>query len=450
MQAEVEAFGNSLQDSGKVLQEKFALARELDRLRPELDHLQSQLSNHQTVVAEKHRLQRQLDSLEVELENEKRARQRTQDKENKNVVAEFKSRAEDAEKRLASERKERDKLNKAHEKALSEATSRNERLQEEISTVKEKLSRLQAELRDAKAEVERHRVELQQQKTAESKPKRAGSTNNPANRKRRFEESILEDPAIQTPGDEYQRERRPSRKRGEHAPVGEKSTFSVTPFLNRSKSAGSASQESTVAELSDVPDPESQSEEEAEGPAEASEPEDHAEAPRPKGSRAKPAISSGEKGPKPRGRPKAKPASEAAPSGTNASNQQGPALVKRGLKQATREVSDASDQENDPAPKPTQTSKVTSKSLLRPSLNLGPPAVGDANGKKKRRKLLGANTTIFDEEDGEVVASVTEGLAGQAAKRKRAPLGGPSNAFAKASFSPLKRDRRGVGASFLA
>jgi hypothetical protein len=124
--------------------------------------------------------------------------------------------------------------------------------------------------------------------------------------------------------------------------------------------------------------------------------------------------------------------------------------VKPGLEQTTKEVSNPSDQENIPAPKPAQTSKATSKSLLRPSVDLEPPVVGDANGKKKRRKLLGANTTIFDEDDGEVIASVTEGLVGQAAKRKRAPLGGASNAFAKASFSPLKRDRRGVGASFLA
>jgi len=29
-------------------------------------------------------------------------------------------------------------------------------------------------------------------------------------------------------------------------------------------------------------------------------------------------------------------------------------------------------------------------------------------------------------------------------------MGGKKNAFAGASFSPLKRDRRGVGASFLA
>ncbi len=76
--------------------------------------------------------------------------------------------------------------------------------------------------------------------------------------------------------------------------------------------------------------------------------------------------------------------------------------------------------------------------------------------KKKKRKLGGGGPkTLFDGEDDAEAVPVpvpgpkpgkTAGLARGAAKRAMGPV---RTAFAAASFSPLKRDRRGVNATFL-
>lgn len=457
-----------MQDSSKVLQEKFALTRELDRIRPEMEHLQSQLASNQAAVAEKNRLQRELDSLEVELENEKRLRQRTQDKENKAISEELKARAEDAEKQVAAEKREREKMQKQHDKALAEANTRSERMEEKLSTMKDKVKSLQSELKEAKAEAQRQRSEADSARQAEAKAKATTTATATANgarpgRKRRVEESSFGDITVDTPGNEHQPERRPLKKRGlEHAPMGEKSTFSVTPFLNRNKSMTDASQ----VDLSPVTQPQSDAEPAQEQPAEAVAPveadeaqaTDAAEEPEPEPAPAKTKSKANATGPpkvqKARGRPKAKPLGEISPAKNNA----GKRAVEVASESTQEQGTEAADQENEVKSQSKQpaVAKPKAKTLkqdapdLAPSLATRAPAV-DA-GAKKKRKLLGANSTIFDDDDGEGEAAAVSATIkpSQAGKRKRAPLGAfGAGAFGGASFSPLKKDRRGVGASFL-
>ena len=437
-----------MQDSGKVLHEKFALTRELDRLRPELEHLQSQLASNQAAVAEKNRLQRQLDSLEVELENERRTRERLQNKENKTATEELKSRAEDAERKLAQEKRDRDKVRKEHEKAIAEANTRNERLEERISTMKDKIKGLQSELKEARADAEHQRAGADSMRQAGLKVKKPVPVAQP-NRKRAVEESSFGDITVNTPGNEGQAERRPAKKRGlDHAPMGEKSTFSVTPFLNRNRSM------TNVEQVEPSPAPQPSPEPEAVEPTiEQQEPEEEliAEAELEGEPEPEPGLQPVKKKPsgqsiaqKVRGRPKSKPLGETSPAKKNA-GKRGPAKAAKPAPDET-EQAEVMDQENSP--------KAKSKSLKQnaPSLVLNPAKRGptaDAGG-KKRRKLLGANSTLFDDEDGEAPPVSTTINPSQAGKRKRAPLGAfGAGAFGGASFSPLKRDRRGVGASFL-
>jgi hypothetical protein len=77
---------------------------------------------------------------------------------------------------------------------------------------------------------------------------------------------------------------------------------------------------------------------------------------------------------------------------------------------------------------------------------------------KKKRKLLGGGKTLFDEEDGEATKRPAKvalgpprllgkgGLTGAKGGLKR----GLGTASGFGGFSPLKKDRRGIGASFLA
>ncbi|CAI6086466.1 unnamed protein product [Clonostachys chloroleuca] len=451
LKAEIDSLGSSVQDSTKLLQEKLALSRELDRIRPELDHIQSQLAHHQSVVAEKHDLQRQLDSLEVELEQEKRARKKTQDRETKSMTDELRSRAEEAEKRLLAEKESQGKLKRQHESELAETRGQQERLEERISTMKLKLKGLQAELKETKLELDRCQTALAKSHVSREKLSKATASNAQLNRKRRVEESSLGEITIQTPGNENALEKRQAKKRGvEKTTMVEKSTFSITPFLNRSKDG---SEESLLADETVCPVHEQSTPlvaeiqiEKASGPTDNDvlEGADPVDAPGPKIAAN---ISASSETRKPRGRPRAKPLGEAAPSRKNLA----PVIEQ------DAEASDAlpvvvpfvDNQEN--------MVSVKSKSLGIKSRQLSKiqetarvtSTMGEA--KKRKRKLLGAGNGTIMEDDGEAeaVARPTQKVQhGQV--RKRAPLGGVKNAFAGSSFSPLKRDKRGVHASFLA
>ena len=107
------------------------------------------------------------------------------------------------------------------------------------------------------------------------------------------------------------------------------------------------------------------------------------------------------------------------------------------------------EQENAPSPKKKAPQAAKSQPAARSdtaSSKVEAQADGKATegDKKKKRKFLGAGTTLFDEDDGEPARP----LAAAAVRRIKAPLGGGSNGFG--AFSPLKRHKRGVGASFLA
>ncbi|GJN86666.1 hypothetical protein PLIIFM63780_010247 [Purpureocillium lilacinum] len=475
LQAEVNSLNGSVQDSGKALQEKFALKRELDRLRPEMEHLQSQLVNYQAMVAEKNDLRRQLDSVEVELENEKRSRQRVQFKEDEPTISDLKARLVNAEKKLAAEAREREKAKKEHDRELSEAQAHSERLEERIESLKTKYKTAHTELKETRTQLEQCQEELDQ---AKKKTSRAPSAKEVAkksvasaaiesglSRKRRAQEMSFEDITIQTPGNEDVASKRPAaKKRGDKAALGEKSTFSITPFLNRTgKSVSDESLEASAHDESELgPDTtfadkgdnskQSLPVIEPEAPESASEAEEPA--PKPK-VQLKAAIKTAaskaapKEAPKPRGRPKTKGLSEAAPAQANktiakadvssAESAGDASMEKDKSTEAAPVVSVALEQEN-------TTAKASRKA---PALQ---PKAPEGDVKKKRRKLLGAtNSTLFDDDDAEAVASKPAKPAAPAGKRVRTQLGGGvRNAFAGSSFSPLKRDRRGVNASFLA
>ncbi|PHH88262.1 hypothetical protein CDD83_7763 [Cordyceps sp. RAO-2017] len=460
---------NSLQDAekvlGKALQEKLALTRELDRLRPEVDQLQSQLANHQATVAETKELRRQLDSLEVELATEQRARQRIQSKDDDAVVAGLRSRLEKAERTLATEAKERERENREHESKLAEAHAVNERLDDRLQTLKAKQKATQAELKETRALLETCRGELDKATRAASRiaahePKRRGvAAESGLNRKRRAHEMSYEDMTLQTPGNEDMASKRPpAKKRGvEQAAVGEKSTFSITPFLRRGKDVTDDSLETPAEDAEAGPDStfaEKEGEQrnapsQADGEPEPREPgrpsaaEDEAAVPEPKAQ----AKDSSKPAPRPRGRPRTKGLAAAPPAQVNKllSKADGVSTKKRAAP-ALEMVVEAEEQENTT----TTTTTTTTTAAARPSRKA---AAAEGDGKRKKRKLLGApaSQTLFGgDEDGEAVAGPAPPKPAPT-KKLRAQLGGGADkAFAGAAFSPLKRDRRGVNASFLA
>ncbi|KPM44610.1 hypothetical protein AK830_g1943 [Neonectria ditissima] len=463
LKTELESFNGSMQDSSKALQEKFALDRELNRIRPEIEHLKSQLRNHQAVIAEKHDLERQLNSLEVELQNEKRSKQRIQQKNDAEASDDWKARLAVLEKQHASEKKEWEKVKKEHERDLREAQGQSERLEERVSTIKLKFKNVQSELKDAREEAERCRAELEAARKAPRKasdqPKKTVTMKPPPSRKRRVNEMSLEDISIGTPGPDETINKRASKKRGaEYALVGEKSTFSITPFLNRTKNLSDESIDlpSPTNKPIGVPEivpEEDRNEEEA---VEATIPSPEPQEPEEESPEAALVEVETKKAPAPkpqkqRGRPRK--ALDDAP--TLKKNMPSSAAQKKQTLQGhskLEKVTEEAEEEEQDTGSVKRAKKVPELKVKDIEARPG-TSILEADGKKKKRKMLGgSNKTLFEDDEVEMLPKPVKALKAQlgAGRRLKAPLGGAASAFGGRTFSPLKRDRRGVNASFLA
>ncbi|OHE94686.1 hypothetical protein CORC01_09995 [Colletotrichum orchidophilum] len=518
IKAELESLNSLSQDSTKVLAEKLALSREVNAMKPELEHLRSQVAHQQNVIAEKLQLERQLNMAEIELAAEKRAREHqtaqaegdrsaedelrrrlkeaekklTAEKrekgqlreeleaavsaakvgqENKKAERELTQKMQETEKMFSAEKREREKVRKEHEIALSEAQALNEMLEQRLDTVKSKLRNAQEELKAVRAElVARPAAIPSAQLTA-----RAGGGKAQPGKKRRVEEITINDMSIGTP-DDITRGRRPAKKKGlEQTILGEKSLFSITPFLAKSKTlnvedaVAEEDEEQNEAEVSYIPlSHQSHSQEvhiEAGTEAEIEDenaPEQLEEVEELEESAAKSALtkiakakskpkSDGETK-KSRGRPK-KALTETSPNmpvqvASVAVNK--PHVASIASLEQVPEESNTDDPENAAPAKTTAASKKATAPAVTAVMG------GEQEVKKKKRKLGGETATLFDDDDGEVppAAAKRPGKAGMGAGRAlgktHLSMVRNAGAFGKKSFSPLKKDRRGVGASFLA
>lgn len=247
-QAELSSLHGVTMDSTKMLTEKLTLARELSALKPELDHLRSQAASHQSLLAEKLSLQRQLSTLQVELETEKRASQRALVKEGKLQAEEAKleSRFENLQADLSKERRERQKIEREAQKDSIESEKRITTLESRLDAFRNKVKSTKEQLKDAQ-------ISLQSaQASNRGKPSRASASMAPTtsltgNPRKRAAEHIDGGTIIGTPGDLPAAKKR----KGRSILIGEKSTFSITPFLNRATSVAPDSPPSTNASEDD-------------------------------------------------------------------------------------------------------------------------------------------------------------------------------------------------------
>ncbi|CCT68780.1 uncharacterized protein FFB20_09436 [Fusarium fujikuroi] len=451
LKTEINSLNDFRQDSNKVLQEKLALTHKLDQIQPELEHLKTQLENHRAVVAQKQDLERQLSSIEVELENERRSKKRMQSKNHDN---------DQVKEQLDEAKRELEKLKKEHTRELREVRGECDMLEGRVEDTRSKLKKTQGDLKDTRAELASCRAELEEARkalaTSKTSKKSVTMKEHPIGKKR-AQDLSMEDISIGTPGPDEATLRRPSKKRGaERALVGEKSTFSITPFLNRTKNLS----ENMSDELSELHSPTGKSTGASEPVAfqdvapeprdsmsmepieEAAEPDHQAE------DDAAPEEEEQPKAQKTRGRPRK--ALDEAP--TTKKNM--PVQAKRKARVAKTssriemiaEVDEADVPETEPIEKPKKVPGLLKSNPATASLRNGND---DADTRKKKRKMLGGgNKTLFDDEEAEPAPRPAKIQMG-AGRRLKAPLGNVRGAFGGATFSPLKKDRRGVGASFL-
>ena len=218
--AEVSSLHATSNDTSRVLREKLALDRELANVKPELEHLRSQVATQANLLSEKLALQREVSTLQVELETEKRAVQRKGGKQSVEGDSETATKIEELKKEVAKEKREATKSkNKANE------------FEEQKLNLENKLEAFRSKLRSTKDQLKEVQEELEQTKAAKSQS--AGSMAPPkalpANSKKRPIARFDPDATIGTPGHH-------AAKKAKTALPGDKSEFSMTPFLSRTMS----------------------------------------------------------------------------------------------------------------------------------------------------------------------------------------------------------------------
>ncbi|KAL7623234.1 hypothetical protein AAE478_006915 [Parahypoxylon ruwenzoriense] len=356
---------------------------------------------------------------------------------------------------LESQQKENAKIVQESHTAVSEADTRNDQLEKKVEKLKTKLRETQEQLKQCQADLRK----------AQSRSSVLDDTTKVIGRpqvfhKRKTQEMAADDFThieIQTPGaDDTTRGRRTLKKRGfEPTLVGEKSTFSITPFLNRTKSiiedtpkADEETLDESVLAARQTEAVEAPATEPVPTVTEASEKETSPSAPAEE-ERPKP-------GPKPRGRPK-KVLGDAPSARKNA--QPLPKKSSKAKSNLEKVVEEADDDSHENQPEGTEPVEKTATVKFNFSLPQDESASSGTNGeqqqKKKKRKVLGSTKTLFDDEEGEAEPARKPSKIQLGTKRTttlgKAAVGAQRSAFASASsFSPLKKQRRGVGASFLA
>ncbi|ROV89636.1 hypothetical protein VSDG_08089 [Cytospora chrysosperma] len=430
---------------------------------------------HQKVQTDaEEELREKVADLEKKLASEKRAAQkakRSQDSDENEAQGDLQEKIKELEEQLVSERREAEKARKLSEKEAITTHDQVDMLAQRVEEFKSKLKETRAELKEVRAELTQARTSMARTTTTTTVPLKDDEAKKPlsktkAAKKRRANDISVDEMMLDTPGHTEGRTKRPAKKRGiEVAAVGEKSTFSITPFLEKSNTINLAE---TIEEEDEEPsilvgkgdpgapiiEPEPEATEEIPGPA-AERASAKSIAKALKASKSKTAAP-GQK--KARGKPKAQALVDAS------SNKNPP------LEDVAEEAEEQPSEEN--VPRDTLGNTTTKKTLgpkVKPTSASATNAAdtgatsSDNPAKKKKRKLLGttAKGTLFDQDEdaGEGQAAAAAPTVAAAAGIKRKPKAstqkGPVTALAKTAFagkafSPLKRERRGVGASFLA
>lgn len=415
-------------------------------------------------------LRRQVADLETELASEKRAAQKTkrsQDKDDTGEQAGLEEKFIAMQAQLLSGQREAERAHKIREKEAAAARDQIEMLTQRVEEFKGKLRETRAELKDARADLTQARTKTTSVPIKNDDEAKKPLSKAKAGKKRGANEISVDEMMLDTPGHTEGRTKRPLKKRGiEYTAVGEKSTFSITPFLEKSNTINLAETiEEEVEEPSilegkgntDAPiiEPEIETTEEMPAPEK---PKSESVAKALKATKSKP-VAANEK--KARGKARAQALSETSPNKTTAAvlksdSTNNTTTLAKVIEEPVTTQKDHASQADAPATKKLASTVASSADTSNTSSENPEP-------KKKKRKLLGTSNkgTLFDKDEDANEAEAPVPTTAAATKRKPAGLKASSTrkgpvsalargAFAGKTFSPLKKDRRGVGASFLA
>ncbi|KAL9593387.1 MAG: hypothetical protein Q9219_007575 [cf. Caloplaca sp. 3 TL-2023] len=239
LKIELSSLHGVMMDSTKLLTEKLALARELSSLRPEIDFLRSQAANNQSVLAENKSLENQLRTLHMQSETEKKPVQHILTGQSKECTedTDAECQAVALQAHLDHGRREKHRYGREAQQASSTWEAQKLALESRLNLLRSKLATTKETLKETQRD-------LQAARSA------ATTTIEPCSnclhgkiaapyRKKRTATEMLSQSGLGTPGDvaTVKRNQRSS------ALPGDKSTFSITPYLNRTASLARESPE---------------------------------------------------------------------------------------------------------------------------------------------------------------------------------------------------------------
>jgi hypothetical protein len=455
-----------------LLSEKLALQRQVSEIQIELDHAKSEAKraiakrrntvhdlNQQDTIDDlrkaltrekrlREKAQEDLETAQAELEREKENAQRknTTEAAKAEESASVQVETEELRRQLAKERKERERTEKTHQKTQSDWDATKAILDDKLNQFRSKLKSTKERLKETETQ-----LEDAQRSAAAGATSSAPVAAEKATKQTKKRSAAQMDPDSQklgTPG-----QAKPAKKGRKAAGVGDKSTFSITPFLNRTMSVAPESPEQV--EQAEAAAQESESELEAESPIAANLQPTTESAPKPLAT--VPASKSNIK--------KAKPATEPKPKKQT---------KKQALEQVIEEVEPTSQEETTATTKvPTFKAKKSADGESKPKpkqrKSLATFAAfthePEPEKKQKKRKLGGLGKTLFDDEDDAPSKPLPGRGGGLFGATRLGPLaaGGVRGSFIggmgkKKSglltaddgfmFSPLKKERKAM-ASFI-
>ena len=395
------------------------------------------------------------ENLQFELSKQKKVAARAAQRGDEDVEAD--TQAEQLRQELAKEKKERAKAEAAVQKVAEQFEAQKATLEEKLGQFRTKLKTTKEKLKETETELATARTAISAAQALETaKTARAPRPTAKESKKRNAAHFDPDATNLGTPGDG------PAAKRGRHNAVGfgDKSTFSITPFLNRTIGVTSERMETETERLDmdDSPMPASPTVEET--------------VTLPKQVLATVSLNASNILKKANARqPKQKPAppvlemvTEESTEDVHSQGQENAAGARQAKSQGIKIKTKTAD---GPADTDTAPAKGKKKPKMRKSLSEFTTFTSEPEPeKKKKRKLGGVGKTLFDEEEESAAPAKgltasrglfgTKGFGGfgpSAAKKAGSLLGASSklgSTFLTATdgsgfqFSPLKRSRKNL------
>ncbi|KAJ5101470.1 hypothetical protein NUU61_003692 [Penicillium alfredii] len=225
LKGQISTFNNSSTDYNTILSEKLHLSRDISNLRSENERLKTQNSSHQNLITKSREMERQLNSLEIALENERHAHERTQAKESQQAaeITKLSAQSEELRNELMEEARGRQQLEQDSRQRNLEWDNQRTKLEGRIEYLTKQLRSTRDKLQESHNDSQQRRanVRFNEDGASDSRP----STIPP----RRSGPDHGAGMTIATPG----AVRVQDKIKRQSALPGDKSAFSITPFLNR-------------------------------------------------------------------------------------------------------------------------------------------------------------------------------------------------------------------------